>query len=257
MAGKYQTLFDHTLTIIDTTFFRLESLTNPPKKTKWKGSFVFRYQEKTVHQAIILKMARMITGLRSAYILHQSGMIQEQGAMQRILDEIGEDIAFLCYSIFEKETTDLHNRFLSAFFEEEFEEYKTSIESKQNRPFIPRKNIRSYISTTEENIAKRAGIKFNRSDGANLHRTLSKAYSGYVHAAAPQIMDLYGGEPPRFHIEGMLGTPRIPEYERDLWNYFYRALMNTVLVAKAFGDEDVVDYLSEKIDSFQTASSRV
>ena len=35
------------------------------------------------------------------------------------------------------------------------------------------------------------------SRGIGVARTVSKAYSGYVHAASPQIMDMYDGDPPR------------------------------------------------------------
>jgi len=59
-----------------------------------------------------------------------------------------------------------------------------------------------------------------------------------VHGAAPQIMDLYGGTPPHFSINGMLGTTRIEEHTDDLWNYMYRTLISHVLVAKASGAED-------------------
>ena len=31
---------------------------------------------------------------------------------------------------------------------------------------------------------------------------LTKAYSGFIHAASPHIMDMCGGVPPRFDING-------------------------------------------------------
>ena len=91
------------------------------------------------------------------------------------------------------------------------------------------------------------------SRGVELRRTLSKTYSGYVHAASPQIMDMYGGNPPMFHMRGMLGTIRHDEHREDIWNYFYRGVIAFAVTAKAFGDEvlfgQLIDFV-RKLDPF-------
>ena len=78
-----------------------------------------------------------------------------------------------------------------------------------------------------------------------LYRTLSKAYSGYVHGASPHIMDMYGGNPPRFHTAGMLGTPRMAEHSDDLWNYMYRSFISHMTAAKVFGAEEQLKVMHE------------
>lgn len=47
-------------------------------------------------------------------------------------------------------------------------------------------------------------------------------------------MDMYGGHPPRFHVSGMLGTPRITEAERNTWDYLYRGLITIMWVCHTF-----------------------
>jgi len=69
-------------------------------------------------------------------------------------------------------------------------------------------------------------------------------------------MELCGGEPPLFHLSGMLGTPRISDYEHDIWNYYYRGLVNGTVVGKAFGDGSLVDALLEYSCKFQEMSGR-
>ena len=54
------------------------------------------------------------------------------------------------------------------------------------------------------------GADLNPSDAQSAMSTLHKAYSGYVHGAYPHIMELYGGNPARFHMAGMRDT-------RGLW----------------------------------------
>jgi hypothetical protein len=41
--------------------------------------------------------------------------------------------------------------------------------------------------------------------------TPTSTESNYVHAKYPEVMDLYGGRPGRFHLRGMGGTPKDSE----------------------------------------------
>ena len=94
----------------------------------------------------------------------------------------------------------------------------------------------------------------NPSDAIELSRTVSKAYSGYVHAAAPHIMEMYGGEPPKFHLAGMRGTSRIKEHAADLWNYFFRGLLAFLGAAYAFQDTELAERLENFRDRFESES---
>lgn len=249
-----RSLFKQTLVVLDTTFNAVVDLVPEPQKAPYKDEFVFRFKEQTIHQAIILKFARMITGLRAALALIETGLLQEEAAIQRILDEIMEDTLFLVYAVTNDEQTDLHKRYLNAFFQEEFSNPKDPVGSQQDRPMIPRKKIRAYITRIEVDAAKEKGQKLDQSHGAALSKTLHKTYSGYIHAAAPHVMDLYGGNPPRFYIEGMLGTPLMSTHQDDLLNYFYRGLMTAVAVARSFGDKAMSDYVYENLKRFEKSS---
>jgi hypothetical protein len=155
-----------------------------------------------------------------------------------VIDETNEDILFLVYAILNGTITELHKRFLDAFWEEEIDESGTMFDSKQNRPMIPRKKIRAYIANVE-------GIPIDPSRSIELSKTISKAYSGFVHGASPQIMDMYGGNPPHFHTTGMLGTARMEEHTDDLLNYIYRTLLSYKFVAKVFGAEKLIEFLNQ------------
>jgi hypothetical protein len=231
-------LYEHTFVTLDNAFHKLEAQVPKPQITPWKDGFVYRYKEQTIHQAIILKLARMISGLRAAYLLSENGFFQEQASLQRILDEIGEDIFFLVLAITNDTQTELHQRFLKEFFQEEFEEHLNAVESPQKRDRVSRKKIRGYISR----IAPKPG---EPTDLTQLSNTLASAYSGYVHAAGVHTMDMYGGYPPKFHLNGMLDTPRMSEYASDLWNYFYRSLMDIELASKAFGDSECLKEIEQ------------
>ncbi len=220
----------------------------PPVKVLCKDGFFFRYKEQTLQQAIVQKLARIISGLNAALILLQAGYVQEQGALQRIMDEFQEDVTFLTHALNSGEVTDLHKAYLAAFYEEEFD-VSTPMESSQKRPMIPRQKIRAFIARIEN-----GGIDPSR--GGEMARTLSKVYSGYVHGASPHIMEMYGGSPRKFHVGGLLGTPRVTDHAGDLWNYFYRGLIAFGITAVAFGHEKLYRDLRDFSIEFEKSGGK-
>lgn len=244
-----RTLFRQALTVMDNAFRRLEAQVPPPRAQPFKDSFVFRYEEKTIEQALIQKLARVISGLRAVDILLFHGHVQEQGVLHRTLDELNEDIMFLTAAITNDTVTDLHKRYLEAFWAEEFDVPDDPVASTQKRDTPPRKKIRAYITRV-------LGDGLNPSKHIDVTETISKTYSGFVHAASPHIMDMCGGDPPRFHLWGMPGTIRINESADDAWNYFYRSLLSVMAVAKAYGDKPLLDALYEYRAKFEADSGK-
>lgn len=221
-----------------------------PKLVECGAYRAFRHIEKTIRQAIVQKLARMVSTLDAARLLLNHGFIQEQASLQRVLDEIHEDIGFLNLGILRGEDTSaLHSAYLNAFFEEEFDA-DTAIKSTQRRQMIPRRKIRAYLART--------GISpSDPSTGTELLRTVSKTYSGYVHAASPHIMEMYGGVPPRFHMRGMKKNPVYDGHQDDLWNYFYRSIVSAALAGKALGDEKLFNELQARLKHFEKISGKV
>ena len=219
---------------------------------KWVevGNFsVFRHMEKTIYQALVQKLARMVSTLDATRLLLNNGFVQEQASLQRILDEIQDDVMFLVFGVLRGDhESPLHRSYLGAFFEEEFDA-NTPIESTQKRPMIPRKKIRAYLS-------KSGFSSIDPSSGIELLRTMNKVYSGYVHAASPQIMDMYGGEPSRFHMRGMLGTGVYDGHRKDISNYFLRGIGAIALGTIAFEDKELFDRYRNLFTKYEVISSR-
>ena len=138
--------------------------------------------------------------------------------------------------MFDGNLTDLHKEYLAYFYQEEFDDMTNPLASSQKRPTVSRKKIHAAIAAISESPV-------NPSDAKELYRTLNKAYSGFVHAASVQIMDMFGGDPPRFHLTGMLGTPRQQQYENQALHYFYRGLVTVMYAAVAFKDQDLIEEL--------------
>ena len=239
-------LYIQALKDITAAFRALEQQVPPPRVVPWKDSFVFRHVEKTVEQALVQKLARVVSGLRAIDVLLIHGCVQEQGVINRTLDEICEDIYFLAAAITNDSVTPIHEQYLEAFFAEEFDNPESPVDSTQKRDYPPRKKIRAYTTRV-------LGEGLNPSITLANSETIAKTFSGFVHAASPQIMDMCGGEPPRFHVLGMNGTPRIAEHVEDAWNYFYRGILAAAVVAKALGDAEVLKTMQEAASKLEAS----
>ncbi len=242
-------LYNQALDIMVVAFDALCRKVGDPQLQPMGDGYVYRYQEKSIYQAIIQKLARLVTGLKAISALNQAGFLQEQAALQRTLDEFEEDISFLCFGIIFGEITDLHRKYLEAFYEEEFDDPKSSIRSTQKRPMIRRNKIRAFVSRDR-------GAGYDQSSTIEIGRTLSKAYSGYIHGASPQLMELYFGNPLRFQLSGGTGSPFYDDYLDDLLNYYYRSMLSFAFAAKAFGEENLFARIRDYSKEFAVASGR-
>ena len=240
-------LYDKALDMMAQAFDALSRKVGNPELQSMGGGYVYRYKEKSIYQAIVQKLVRVVTGVQAISLLNKAGLLQEQAALQRTLDEFEEDIAFLCFGIIFGEITDLHKKYLATFYEEEFDDPESAIASTQKRPMILRKKIRAFNS-------KDRSAGYDQSSTIEVSRTISKAYSGYVHGASPQLMELYYGDPPRFHLSGGTDSPLYEDHIGDLLNYYYRAILSFAFAAKAFGEEVLFKRIRDFSIKFAVAS---
>lgn len=240
-------LFKEALTVMRNAFRHMERSVPQPQIQPWKNGVHFRYKERSIEQALIQKLARTVSGLTAIDVLLSKGLGQEQGVLQRVLDEIGEDIQFLSLAITNDSISKLHQEYLAAFFAEEFTE-RGPIPNDKKPSNVQRKKIRAYLLR----VGHKKPNDFKLTSALT---SLSSAYSGFVHAASPHIMEMYGGNPPRFHVEGMLYTPRMFSYTHDAWNYFNRGLMSFGIVAAALKEDHLFMSLDAYLQKFTKDSA--
>jgi len=242
-------LYQQALEMMGQAFSALSKKVGNPERKSMGDGYVYRYKEKSIYQAIVQKLARLVTGLQAISLLNKAGLLQEQAVLQRVLDEFEEDIVFLCFGIIYGEITELHKEYLAAFYEEEFDDPESAIASTQKRPMISRKKIRAFISRDR-------GTGYDQSSTIEVGRTISKTYSGYVHGASPQLMELYFGATPRFHLSGGTDSPLYGDHVEDLLNYYYRTILSFSFSAKAFGEEALLEKIHDYSSKFTADSGR-
>ena len=213
----------------------------------------FRHEEhdKTIELAVVLKAVKATSALNACLCLMIAGHVQEIMALLRIVEECGNDILFLLIPDAEGNNTAKQEEYLHSFFAEEFTDPAKVLTSHQSRAPVPFKKINAAN-------AKMLGQTTNESDAAKMGEITFKTLSGYVHAAYPQIMEMFGGLNLKFHMRGMLGTPRMEETLVQLVNYIDRMNINLVLLCRRLGfpDHEVTATINNKFfeNQFNTRS---
>lgn len=188
----------------------------------------FRHERPTESVACYLKGIKAISTLYACVLLLRAGHTQEVAALCRMVDDFCNEILFLLVPQDGDDYSEEQIRFLENFFQEEFEHPGDPLRSLQKRDTVPMKKI---FAT----FGKLASGEVNPSDAQELLRTVHQAFSGYVHGAYPHIMEMYGGNPPRFHVSGMLQTPRVREWQTQLIGYVQRLIIVSGFVARKLG----------------------
>ncbi|VWC79657.1 hypothetical protein [Burkholderia lata] len=242
-------LYDQAIGNMERTVHDLAArLSRPEMVTVGDIAIGFRFSEKGAAEAIVQKMARVVSSLRAARLLLAHGFIGEQAAMHRMIDEAEEDISFLSLGMMFGEK-DLHRKFLEDFYQEEFEDPARPVQTRIRRGNIPRGRIHAYLAQSPA-----AGL--DPSTASETMQTIHKAYSGYVHGASPHLMEMYGGEPARFHMAGMRQSPLWRDHADDLWNYIYRGISSFGIAAKAFGAEKLFAEIRAYAHAFEKSEPR-
>jgi len=208
----------------------------------------FRHETLTESLACYLKGVKSISTLNACLVLLRHGYTQEIGALCRMVDDFCNEIFFLLKPQGEDGSfNDDQILFLESFFQEELDQPADPLASTQKRATVPVRKIHA-------SFAKLASTELNSSDAQELLRTTQQAFSGYVHGAYPHIMEMYGGNPPQFHMSGMLGTPRIDEWRQQLVGYVYRISMASVFVARKLGIEEMEESFRGFLKEFEGAT---
>lgn len=236
-VDPYKPIFHACLLHSEEAFRALETRVEPPTRQPiGSKGFIFRYAEQTIQQAIVQKLARCISGMRALLLLLEAGLFQEQMALARVVDDMQEDVWFLSLAVINTDLTPRHTDFLKHFGSEEFEDHDDPMGSHRSRGMVRRDKIRAYINRYADPSATERGNVASR--------IITKACSGFVHGASPQIMGMvYGGGVIRFDLDGRIKPFRYDEFASDALNYFYRGVLAAAVAAKALGDEELFLHL--------------
>jgi hypothetical protein len=110
--------------------------------------------------------------------------------------------------------------YVEAFFADSWRDPSKGIKRAQ----VPQRMVHEAIGKGLDDFNKGA------IPAAKLHSNIYRAYSNYVHGKYPEIMDLYGGLPGRFHLRGMSDTPKDAENVEILGTFIVSATQCAIQV---------------------------
>ncbi|BEI43615.1 MULTISPECIES: hypothetical protein [unclassified Polynucleobacter] len=211
-------------------------------------TFRVNNDEHTDSLVCYLKGMKAVSTLNASLVLLKSGYTQEVGALCRMLDEACNEILFLIKPEGENALSSSQEQFLDSFYQEEFSESKNILEAHNPRHTVSSQKIHA-------SIARTMSISINPSDAQAMSSIVQKTLSGYVHGAYPQIMEMYGGNPPHFHMHGMLGTPRMVEWTAQVVSYTDKLIMLSILISRKLGALGVEKLMQEFRFEFESKFS--
>jgi hypothetical protein len=223
---------------------QIESHFPPPKFVEVGGQRQFRFSENTVYHVAFLKSVRMVSGLYASLALLPGGYYQEIMVVLRTVDDFSSEILFILENAEQNTLSDAQKKFMEDFFQEEFVNPNNPLENTKRRSTVPKRKIWA-------SAARQIGQYANPSDAQKILQVTNDAFSGYVHGAYPQIMELCGGKPPRFHINGVLASPRIEACFKQISFYLHRTIMATGILTKSLGLGGLADRAGEIRDFFE------
>ena len=237
LEPRIDALFEESLSWLDSVFERMSSNQHlgPPVWVMTPGGPGWRHNQKHDLLLVFLKGTFTVRLLGAGLLLLRAGHFQEVGIMCRCLDEACEDIEFFLMP-FGKDgvPSKEQERALNAFFQEEYVDDVGGLPTTVKRDMVDREKIRAALFSRKEN-------PLNPSDSVHMGKSISRVFSGFVHGAYPQIMETYGGNPPKFNLRGMKGTPLELSWQRMFANYFFRAIVMTKGIARRLEFEEIAN----------------
>lgn len=242
-------IYEEASDFLEKCFNLIENYLPSPSINTFGEHNVLRYTEKSIDTAIIQKLARYLSSLNASRVLLLNGYTQETGVLFRTLDEIDEDIFFLCIPKIDGKYSQVHNDYLNSFFQEELDNPRNAFLLTQKRPTVSRKKIHATISNFNKET-------LNLSDSKENMRTLSQIYSGYVHGSSVHIIEMVDINSKKYLLRGMLGTSIHNDFIYNYWDYVYRAIISTMLISKVLGFEQLYIECSKFRKDFEEKTER-
>jgi hypothetical protein len=205
-----------------------------PKLCQLDGDRGFRYEAPDVRHFCLLKSARCVSALNACIELARGGFTQEIGTLIRTMAEFGTHIEFVLNP--GDEDRSRVEKYVQEFFADSRRGPPAEIKRAQVRQGV----VHESLGRKLDDFAEQSGENGERSPAETLYSNVYRVFSNYVHGKYPEIMDMYGRTPGRFHLRGMRGTPKDAENLELLSTYISTVANAFVDIIQSLELRDVV-----------------
>lgn len=165
------------------------ALPRPEKDDVTKKGFVWRHKERSKRVLVVVKAARIVSGLNAAMCLADGGYTIEVGAIARMVRDFSDEIVFVAENSNDATVIGEQEKFLADFF--------APFNPESKRAYLSRK----HIAMAHDRREQLAGL-----NDVGLARKLSKYISGRldknVHGGYDNAMQLFHGGRGGFMMHG-------------------------------------------------------
>lgn len=221
--------FEKRAAILERVISIFSGLLAPPIFVHTTKDRHFRYENPDMRHFCLLKAVRAVSTLNAAFELARKGYVQELAVLMRILSECARHIEY----VLDPDDSEQHKANVQKYLREFFEDKDRDPEAEIKGVLIREKVINEQLGKTLDKIAAAHGEVGDRVPAATLFHRSSRAFSFYVHARYPESMDLYGGTPGRFHLNGMRHTPKDRENIETLDTFITTASTTFVIMVQS------------------------
>lgn len=184
------------------------SLNSPIFYHSGQTHYGYRYGKPDARHFCILKSVKMVSCLNACIELADSGFHQELFILIRTFVESDAYIHYVVGDPNEREIQPDQAEFVADFFAD----YQRNSANDFRRPRISQKKIHDAIGEIlDTHVEARDPRTGALTTASALMSNVYLTSSNYVHARYPEIMDMYGGVPGRFHMAGMKNTTKDAE----------------------------------------------
>lgn len=211
-----ETSFDEQLTAFKARIVPMErlvaaiagSVSKPLFYDSGQEHFGFRYAKPSTLHFCLLKAVRTVSALNAMVALARGGYAQEIAVIVRTLVECTTHIEFILNALDEKGAL---RPDVDKYVRDYFADYARNSSTDFKRAQVRQGDVHKQLGKTLDFVAEQHGIIENRKPAEAAYSNVYLTFSNYVHSKYPEIMDLYGGDPGKFHLAGMRGTPKDDE----------------------------------------------
>lgn len=165
----------------------------------------FRYGKPEAKHFCMLKAVRAVSGLNAVICLAEKGFNQEIFVLLRTIVECTAHIEFVLAGLAGEALAKKQEKVVEAFFADFRRNGADDYKGQHLRQEDVHKEISRYI---EELGVTGKESRFAEVSAKDLMSNIYRNFSNYVHARYPEVMDMYGGDPAKFHMNGMSGTQK-------------------------------------------------
>lgn len=168
----------------------------------------FRYEKPEIPHFCLMKLVRAVSGLNAIIALARRGYVQEAMALLRSILEFTREVEAMLPI---KERPDEHKTVLENYLRKYLSDSVRGTSADYKKAEISSGTITEILTADLDRVAIAHGEVPQPGVTEARYKFSLQVLHPYIHAKYPEVMELFGGRPGRFHLQGMLGTPKEQE----------------------------------------------